>query len=423
MLFECLSGDTVFPRANEAAVLYAHTHEAPPRISGRWLALSTELDPVLEQALAKDPGLRPATASAFVTAAREALGPERISSLGPPPVPRRPPQPEKEPVNPAAFAAAARRAAPAGLLAVAAAIIGAVVTLGVVALADDDGGGGGNEAPAAEVRNAPSLGSKLSARGATVDCRGKPPSGSSRACTIAQAGLTVPRNGAIVGWSVRDARGDLALQVLRPRGARVVQVGRSQFESAADGRSHRYPANLAVRRGDRIALLVGTGSAVGLRADAGAVTQRWSPPVTAGGRRNSGPGTSPRGELLLGVDFRAGRSRRLPSRLRGSAAANARAGTSVVPRRVLTFSLGRIRRLGLVEVGNRMALDLFRTDRRISRVYVPGLRSGGTLVDLSTNSRGLGESHGITMRWVNPSTGRVLEHRLRAEPGGLRYLG
>src|SRR3954451_14331246 len=62
MVFECLTATRIFPRRTEAAVLFAHTSEPPPRISARRAELPPALDVVFEHALAKEPGTRPATA-------------------------------------------------------------------------------------------------------------------------------------------------------------------------------------------------------------------------------------------------------------------------------------------------------------------------------------------------------------------------
>ena len=44
VLFECLTGTSVFPRPTQAAVLYAHTNEPPPRVSGRREGVPPALD-------------------------------------------------------------------------------------------------------------------------------------------------------------------------------------------------------------------------------------------------------------------------------------------------------------------------------------------------------------------------------------------
>ena len=50
MTFECLTGTVVYPRGTEAAVLYAHTSEPPPRASSRRRALPEALDEVFAKA-------------------------------------------------------------------------------------------------------------------------------------------------------------------------------------------------------------------------------------------------------------------------------------------------------------------------------------------------------------------------------------
>ncbi|MEZ5062254.1 MAG: protein kinase [Solirubrobacterales bacterium] len=83
-LFHCLTGDVVFPRGSEAAVLFAHASEPPPRISARRPELPAALDQVFEEALAKDPGRRPASARGLVAAVRERLAAAGMAELGPP---------------------------------------------------------------------------------------------------------------------------------------------------------------------------------------------------------------------------------------------------------------------------------------------------------------------------------------------------
>jgi hypothetical protein len=69
VLYECLSGDVPFPRDTEAALLFAHLSEAPPRIAD----LSPEVQAVVDRGLAKDPADRFGSAAELVDAARRAL--------------------------------------------------------------------------------------------------------------------------------------------------------------------------------------------------------------------------------------------------------------------------------------------------------------------------------------------------------------
>ena len=87
MVFECLSGGPVFPRATQAAQLYAHTTEPPPRISRRRAELPTALDAVLARGLAKHPSERPATAVGLIDEVAEAMSGVDLARLDPPPAP------------------------------------------------------------------------------------------------------------------------------------------------------------------------------------------------------------------------------------------------------------------------------------------------------------------------------------------------
>src|SRR5207244_3211136 len=66
LLHECLTGGPPFPRASEAAVLFAHLQEEPLPPPG--------LEEVIPKALAKSPEERYGSCRELVEAAREALG-------------------------------------------------------------------------------------------------------------------------------------------------------------------------------------------------------------------------------------------------------------------------------------------------------------------------------------------------------------
>jgi ABC-type branched-subunit amino acid transport system substrate-binding protein/DNA-binding beta-propeller fold protein YncE len=69
VLYECLAGEPPFRRETEAETLWAHMHDPSPRLSAEpWL------DPVLAQALAKDPAERYSTCGDLLAAASSALG-------------------------------------------------------------------------------------------------------------------------------------------------------------------------------------------------------------------------------------------------------------------------------------------------------------------------------------------------------------
>jgi len=73
LLYECLTGLVPFQRASEAAVIYAHLEDAPPRPSEHVSGLPTGLDDVVAKALAKTPAARYPTCRELVEAARAEL--------------------------------------------------------------------------------------------------------------------------------------------------------------------------------------------------------------------------------------------------------------------------------------------------------------------------------------------------------------
>ena len=74
VLYECLTGETPFPRVSRLAVAWAHLEEEAPRASQRNRDLPEALDAVIARALAKDPDERFRTGAALVGAAERALG-------------------------------------------------------------------------------------------------------------------------------------------------------------------------------------------------------------------------------------------------------------------------------------------------------------------------------------------------------------
>ena len=74
VLYECLTGQSPFPRATDVALLWAHVHEEAPRPSEVRPELPRAIDGVLARALAKDPARRYSSADELVSAARSALG-------------------------------------------------------------------------------------------------------------------------------------------------------------------------------------------------------------------------------------------------------------------------------------------------------------------------------------------------------------
>ena len=78
VLFECLVGTSPFHRSSEVAVLNAHLHDAPPKLTKMAPELPAELEPVLEKALSKSPLDRYASCGEFVAAARAAATGKRV---------------------------------------------------------------------------------------------------------------------------------------------------------------------------------------------------------------------------------------------------------------------------------------------------------------------------------------------------------
>jgi hypothetical protein len=414
-VFHCLTGDVVFPRGSDAAVLYAHATEPPPRVRERRPELPEELDEVLCTALAKQPESRPRTTRSIIGAVRDALGPnaERFGSpqvVGlherasgdaalPPPVGR--------------SRKGARVALFAGAL-LAAAAIGAAAVL----VLDGDDDARRDEVPVTPVaQGAQALGSDLGLPARSVDCRGEKPTPRSPSCALVQselpgAKILAPSDGTIVGWSVRGARGELALDVIRPRGKDTVRVGRSQWESAGNPGPHRFETRLPVEAGDQIGIEMTRGASIGVSEAEGAATQRWlEPKGGAFGAPQRGEGTGFDHEVALRAEFVPRETVGLPEHLKGSVAAKAPDG-HVRDRARLKVDKPRPTQLEveLVEVKGRVALDVRSGGRRTLRVFIPDLQPEGVPVELQTVPYP-GEPFGeADVWWVNPNSGRMIFH-------------
>jgi serine/threonine protein kinase len=101
VLFECLTGVVPFPKDSEAAVLYAHMADDPPKVTEVRPELPDELDRVLERAMAKDPADRhPSVVEVIDEAQRAFARKTRAAMAVPAPVERpeeageRPPEAE-----------------------------------------------------------------------------------------------------------------------------------------------------------------------------------------------------------------------------------------------------------------------------------------------------------------------------------------
>src|SRR4051812_17650621 len=74
VLFECLTGRTPFARESEAAILYGHLNDPPPKPSSVVTELPREIDGVVARGLAKEPSRRPGSAGELLDEAGRALG-------------------------------------------------------------------------------------------------------------------------------------------------------------------------------------------------------------------------------------------------------------------------------------------------------------------------------------------------------------
>ncbi len=425
MIFECLGGGPVFPRTTQAATLYAHMMEPPPRISRRRAGLPPALDAVLERALAKHPSERPATAVGLIDEVAEAMSEVDLARLGPPPAP----DPRAEvaadttieplvavPPPPPAARSQARTAA----MLAAAALAGAAVAVGVALLAE------GDAAPTRAADGAPAtlagaiaLGSDLAEPGRAQDCRGSPVSDGSAGCTILQtrlpgATLVVPRDGVVRRWAVRSARGELALSALRPRDGGYFQIALSRSEFAGNDGAHLFDTQIAVERGDVLSLRVLRGSGVGMRPTAaGAATSRWIPRL----KGNEIPAQAgPAAEVLMRAELMPGRALSPPPQVRGRAAATLPAGRPLRTSK-LRYNNGRPVEIRLVELPGHLALDLWRGGRRLARQQLPAdFRPGGQVItyEVEPDEPTEPEQVGTTIEYANEDSARILSHHVVA---------
>ena len=421
MSYECLAGEVPFPRSSDAAILYAHASEPPPKISQRRPELPEELDGVFERALAKDPSVRPRTAVKHVDEVDRALGAETIAGLGPPPHA----EPlDQEEITPSPRPLSRRRALSARTvrLALVAAAVGALLSGVITGLIVSGAQGTAEDPGPAPADGVVALGSDLSGSAtSSVDCRGNGATARSRPCTILQTALpgavvVAPEDGAIVGWAVKGARGELALEILRRREGGTFQMQKGQYEVVPDGRVHHFPANLEVERGDVVGLELSGGASVGVDEGVeGAATERWFPPVRSRAKPSFGPGTGFDHEVLLRVDYAPGGKRALPMQLLAAEAAAAPAGR-VRERRRLRLIDGRRFQVLLVEVGGEVAIDLVSGGKRVARSLVPDLRPGGAIIDFYAFPYDDEPSGEVGVQWVNPNSGRFLERYFLAYP-------
>lgn len=108
--YRMLTGSTPFERDNDAAVLYAHLTQEPPRASVACPGLPGAIDDVLARAMAKDPENRYRTCLEFIRELRQVILEEEQPAVVPPGAGRADHPPTEVPPN----AAGARLLAPPG---------------------------------------------------------------------------------------------------------------------------------------------------------------------------------------------------------------------------------------------------------------------------------------------------------------------
>jgi hypothetical protein len=425
-LFHCLTGEVPFPLGSDAAILFAHATEPPPRAHERREDLPSELDDVLQIALAKQPDVRPRTARAILGATREALGPA-VDELGPPAFGRSVERPSESIPIPTTKS---RRSSKVVVGAVALLAAGALGASAAIWLDGDSGTAASTpEVPVPPVpAGATALGSDLPLPERSLDCRGKAPSAASQACSIVQselpgAPLLAPADGLIVGWGVRGADGELALDVIRPRGTDTLRVARSQFEVASNAGPSYFPARIQVEAGDQIGVQLGTGATIGVSDTEGATTQRWRNPLGgAYGSPDLAAGTGFDYEVALRADFVPGGQVKLPPFITDGKAARAPEAEVRESAVVELEDPSPVRlRIELAELKNRVVLDVFNGDRRTVRVFIPGLLPHGVPIGLEAGPYPDEPTAGVGVWWTNPNSGRAIYRDFAVTEGNLVY--
>jgi streptogramin lyase len=78
LLYECLTGEVPYPRENQAALVFAHLHSPPPKVTEKRPDLPAAVDEVVATAMAKRAEDRYASAGELAEAAAGALGVEAV---------------------------------------------------------------------------------------------------------------------------------------------------------------------------------------------------------------------------------------------------------------------------------------------------------------------------------------------------------
>ena len=224
-------------------------------------------------------------------------------------------------------------------------------------------------------------------------------------------------DGAIRGWAVRGATGELTLQVLRLTGPRPTIAGFSQPVEAPDPGPHRFTTDIEVRRGDLIAVKLGPGAALGRRAGGGGAL-RWAgsqlplPKLADAAPLN--------GDLLVRVDVEPGGTPSVPAQLLADAARDAPEGATLAEA-IVALSPRTAVQVRLVQTQDGIHLDAFSGSRRTARLPLGDTVPEGELLRFEQNC---GPPRTICMRWLNPGEATPLVHAFRVTPrGAIQVIG
>jgi YVTN family beta-propeller protein len=99
LLYECLTGEVPYPRENQAALVFAHLHSPPPKVTEKRPDLPAAIDDVVGMAMAKRPEDRYTSAGELASSAAAALGVDTVAPTTPTtptrPIPMRPRGPSR----------------------------------------------------------------------------------------------------------------------------------------------------------------------------------------------------------------------------------------------------------------------------------------------------------------------------------------
>lgn len=243
------------------------------------------------------------------------------------------------------------------------------------------------------------------------------PSPNTPECTVVQESVEgeptlVSDRGVIRQWAVRGAQGRLALAVFYERdGDRIVR-GFTQAQEVDGPEPVAFPADVPVRPGDRVGLIVAPGARVGMRGGQDSIFGRAQGGLP--GSAQPADSTPVEGELLLRVDVDVGARPEPPTGLTGPRARTADAGRTLAEL-VIPRPGGGSAKVRAVSVEDEVAVDLFLGDRRLQRVQVGGADPAGTLIELQ---RHCGTNQGFCIRWSNEGGTQPVFHEYVLGPDG-----